>query len=98
LNSNHYLLPSLTIHNRTKSTIVVLNARLKANNSEYIAKPWGQDSWEIVSPNETSKITLIFELNKPLGMVLKDPVELNLVIKAANEINEISIPMTKKFG
>lgn len=93
-----YLMPEVTIHNHAKSSIVIMNAVLKANNFEYIASPFGQENREIIPPNQTRKITLIFELNKSLYKVLKDPVELNIKIKVENDQIELNIPMVKTFG
>ena len=93
-----HLIPEVTLHNRAKSPAVIESAILKANGAEYAARPFGEASWEIVPSNETRKITLEWELGRPLYEVLKDPVEINLTIKVGNERTEIRIPMVKTFG
>jgi len=91
------LIPELTLHNRAELPAVIDSAILKANGAEYVARPFGEGSWEIVPSHETRKITLEWELGKPLSEVLKDPVEINLTIKVGNERTEIRIPMVKIF-
>ena len=98
LTGQSYIMPNVTIHNRAKLPVVIMSSVLKANDLEYIAKPFNKDGWEIVPPNETKKITMVFELNKSLGNTLKNSVMLKIVIKIGNELNEINIPMIKKYG
>lgn len=93
-----YLMPEMTLHNRAELPAVIESAILKANGAEYVARPFGEVSWEIVPSHETRKITLEWELGKPLYEVLKDPVEIKLTIKVGNERTEIRIPMVKTFG
>jgi hypothetical protein len=95
---NEHLIPEVALHNRARLPVVIEGAILKAHGVEYVARPFGEASWEIVPPNETRKITLEWELGKPLYEVLKDPVELNLTIKVGNERTEIRVPMVKTFG
>jgi hypothetical protein len=95
---NEHLIPEMKLHNRAKAPAVIENAILKANGAEYVVRPFGEAGWEIVPPNETRKITLEWELGKPLYEVLKDPVELDLIIKVGNEQTEIKVPMIKTFG
>lgn len=95
---NEHLIPEVTLHNRSKSPAVIESAILKANGAEYVARPFGEASWETVPPNETRKITVEWELGRPLYEVLKDPVELNLTIKVGGERADIKIPMVKTFG
>ena len=95
---NKDLSPELTVHNRAKLPAVIESAILKANGAEYVARPFGDASWWTVPSNETRKITLEWELGRPLYEVLKDPVEINLTIKIGDERTEIRIPMVKTFG
>jgi hypothetical protein len=98
LTGSSYIMPVITIHNRAKLPVVITGSVLKANDSEYIAKPFSKGGWEIVPSNETKKITMVFELNKSLGNTLKNSVELNITIKVGSELNEINIPMIKRYG
>jgi hypothetical protein len=93
-----HLLPELTLHNHSQSPAVIEHIILKANGAEYVGRPFGDADWETVPPNETRKITLEFELGKPLLEVLNGPVDLNLTIKIGNERTEINVPMVKTFG
>jgi hypothetical protein len=95
---NEHLIPEVILRNRSKAPAVIESAILKANGGEYVARSFGEPSWEIVPPNETRRITLEWELGKPLYEVLKDPVELHLTLKVGNERTEIRIPMVKTFG
>ena len=95
---NDHLIPEVTVHNRAKSSAVIESATLKANGSEYVALPLGEAGWQIILPSETRKITLDWELGKPLYDVLKDPVEIHLIIRVGNERTELNIPMVKTFG
>jgi hypothetical protein len=92
-----WLNPEIVIRNHGKSPAVVKSITLKANGSEYVARPFyeKQKVWETVPPNEMRKIEPAWEFDRPISAILKDPVDLILMIKIENEITEITIPMVK---
>jgi len=89
------LLPEIAINNRGDQPAVIDRAILKANGSEYMAVPFGENAWVTVPPGEMRRINVDWELGKPLGDALKDPVEINLTIKVGNRLTEVTIPMAK---
>ena len=95
---NEHLIPEVRLHNRGTLPAVIESAILKANGAEYVARPFGEASWRTVPSNETRRITVEWELGRPLYEVLKDPVEIILTIKVGDERTEIRMPMVKTFG
>jgi hypothetical protein len=90
-----HFIPEVMIHNRAKSTIALERALLKSNGHEYSAHPFGEPNWEVVPPNATRRLALYFEFGKSIEEILRDPVELSLILNNGTGRNEISIPMVK---
>ncbi|HEX8177230.1 MAG TPA: hypothetical protein VF543_19230 [Pyrinomonadaceae bacterium] len=93
--SQDHFIPEVMIHNRVKSPIFLERAILKANGAEYSAHPFGEPSWESVPPNETRRLALYFDFGKGIYEILKDPVEMTLMLRVGDEQRDISIPMVK---
>jgi len=95
---NETLLPEMKIYNRAGSPATLERAILKAGGTEYVGKPSGEREkvWESVPPNETRRLTMYWKFDKPIYEILKDPVELVLMVKIGDELKEISIPMVKE--
>jgi hypothetical protein len=96
--ANKHLIPEITINNRGDLPVVIERAVLQANRAEYVARPFGENTWVTIQPREVRRITVEWELGKPLYEVLKDPVEMDLTIKVGDRSEEVRIPMVKTFG
>lgn len=85
------------IYNREKTAkkFYIEKAVLKANGEEYIGEPNNRNENEIkiTKPNESQHFGIYWDFKKPLYKVLKEPLELYLIVKNGDQSNEISIPM-----
>jgi hypothetical protein len=90
------IIPEITIHNRGKSTAILEGALLKAGGKEYSAHPFGNKAWEAVPSNETRRLALEIEFSKSIDKILKDPIEIILVLKIGEESKKVSIPMIER--
>lgn len=94
-----YLGSEVTIHNRTKSPIIIESGLLKANGSIYTAE-WTEqnykDGWDPVPAGQTLKLPIVFFLKKPLYKVLEGHVELKLNLRVENKVKEVIIVFVKE--
>lgn len=90
------LMPEIVIHNHGDSVVVLESAVLKTRLSDYTARPTEYEKkWEPIPPGGKSVMTVLLEFNKPIGEVLKDPVELRLKFRIGNQETELAVPMEK---
>ena len=90
------LMPEIVIHNHGDSLVVLESAVLKTRLADYTARPTEYEKkWEPIPPGGKGVMTLLLEFNKPIGEVLKDPVELRLRFSTGKQETEISVPMEK---
>jgi hypothetical protein len=77
--------------------IYVERAVLKANNIEYVGAPnyRNENTIHDTQPNGRQHFSILWNFDKSLYEVLKEPVELSLVIKRGSSSQEILIPMVE---
>ncbi len=89
-------MPEIVIHNHGDSVVVLESAVLKTKLADYTAQPTEYEKkWEPIPPGGKGVMTLLLEFNKPIGEVLKDPVELRLKFRIGKQEAELSVPMEK---
>ena len=89
-------MPEIVIRNHGDSVVELESAVLKTAFSDYTARPTEYEKkWEPVPPGGKGVMTLLLEFNKPIGEVLKDPVELRLKFRTGKQETELSVPMEK---
>ena len=90
------LMPEMTIHNHADSVVILESAVLKTTLSDYAARPTEYEkNWQPIPPGGKGVMTLLLEFNKPIGQVLRDPVELRLKFRIGKQETELSVPMEK---
>lgn len=90
------VMPEIVIRNHGDSVVELESAVLKTRLSDYAARPTEYEKkWEPVPPGGNAVMTLLLEFNKPIGEVLKDPVELRLKFRIGKQETELSVPMEK---
>jgi hypothetical protein len=90
------LMPEIVIHNHGDSVVILESAVLKTRLADYTARPTEYEKkWEPIPPGGKGVMTLLLEFNKPIGEVLKDPVELRLEFRIGKQKTELSVPMEK---
>ena len=91
------LLPEGEIYNRGKSAnkFKIERAILKANGKEYVGEQNFLYNNEIkaIKSNESQHFSLYFKLEKSISEVLKEPVELNLLVVIGDQSKEVTIPL-----
>jgi hypothetical protein len=90
-----HLIPEIMIRNRTNSPVVLERVTLKAGGAEYLARPFGEQSWEAVPPDDTRRLALYFDVGKSIHEILNDPVEVVLLLNMGDSQKEIPIPMVR---
>ncbi|MFL6230455.1 MAG: hypothetical protein ACJ741_16915 [Pyrinomonadaceae bacterium] len=96
-----WLTPEVSIRNRGKYPATLERVVLKANGSEYPAKPAspeGVSGWEGIQPGATRRVTLDWEFDRPIYEILKDPVALRMSFKVGSEEKVIDVPMLRTQG
>lgn len=86
------------IFNREKiaKKLYIEKAILKTNGKEYIGEPnhRNENEIKIIKPNESQHFSIYWDFgNNSLNDVLKEPVELFLVVQNGEKSTQISIPM-----
>jgi hypothetical protein len=95
---NKDITPEISISNRSKLPAIVEKAVLRANGLEHVAQPFGDTKWVTISSGDNRRIDIKWEFETYIDEILKDPVEIDLIIKLGDEETEVKIPMAKTFG
>lgn len=85
------------IYNRGNrvDTFQIQKAVLRTKNNEYIGEQnLANNKIEKIKPGDKQHFSVYFVLKDYLDKELKDPVELDVVVRSGNQTNEIVIPMT----
>jgi hypothetical protein len=96
-----WLIPEVSIRNRSKSAATLERVVLRANGSEYLAKPAspeGMAGWEAIPSGATRRVTLDWEFDRQIYEILKDPVALRMSFKIGSEEKVIDVPMVRTQG
>ena len=89
--------PSLTVHNAALQPLRITGAVLTTGAGRFVsarAPGTGEDAFT-VAPGETKRVALPFDLPRPAGDVLVDPVALTISVRAGDRSREVAIPLTR---